>query len=106
MSGSATKATRAHVVSNMANTNQSSQSCWHHGPQDIFVNSLGGMAPSMRWARLITRTSEHGHRAVCGGGLFEVIVDEEEGERGVNLCDDVAERAHDALDACEEEREG
>ena len=32
----------------------------------------------MRWARLIARTFEHGHRAVCSGGLFEVGVDPEE----------------------------
>ena len=28
----------------------------------------------MRWARPIARTFEHGHRAACGGGLFEVVV--------------------------------
>ena len=32
---------------------------------------------SMRWGRLIARTFEHGHRAVCGGGLFGVVVDVE-----------------------------
>ena len=32
----------------------------------------------MRWARLIARKFEHGHRAVCGGGLFEVVVALEE----------------------------
>ena len=42
----------------------------------------GGLAgsaqhPSMRWAGLIARTFEHGHRAVCGGGLFGVVVDVE-----------------------------
>ena len=31
----------------------------------------------MRWAHLIAWTFEHGHRAVCGGGLFEVEVDPE-----------------------------
>ena len=25
--------------------------------------------PSRRWARFIAWTCEHGHRAVCGGGL-------------------------------------
>ena len=34
-------------------------------------------APSMRLARFITWTFEHGHRAVHGGGLFEVQVDPE-----------------------------
>ena len=29
------------------------------------------------WARLIARAFEHGHRAVCGGGLFEVELDPE-----------------------------
>ena len=37
-----------------------------------------GTAPSMRWTRLTARTFEHGHRPVCGGGLFEVAVDPEE----------------------------
>ena len=32
----------------------------------------------MSWARLIARTFEHGHRAVCDGDLFEVEVDPEE----------------------------
>ena len=35
----------------------------------------GGASPAMRRAHLIARTVEHGHRAVCGGGLFEVLVD-------------------------------
>ena len=32
----------------------------------------------MRCARLIARTFDHGHRAECGGGLFEVENDLEE----------------------------
>ena len=32
----------------------------------------------MRWARLIAQIFQHGHRAVCGGSLFEVVVDVEE----------------------------
>ena len=35
------------------------------------------MVPSGRWACLIARTFQLGHRAVCGGGLFEVEVDPE-----------------------------
>ena len=31
----------------------------------------------MRWVRIIARTFVHGHRAACGGGLFEVEVDPE-----------------------------
>ena len=32
-------------------------------------------APSRRWARLIAWTFEHGHRAVCGGGLVGGLLD-------------------------------
>ena len=32
-------------------------------------------APSRRWARLIARTCEDGHRAVCGGGLVGGLLD-------------------------------
>ena len=38
---------------------------------------LARHSTSIRWARLIARTFGHGHRAVCSGDLFGVVVDVE-----------------------------
>ena len=45
----------------------------------------------MRWARLIARTFEHGHRGMCGGGLVVGLLDVLELEAVVEVVQSQAE---------------
>ena len=44
-----------------------------------------GTAPSRRWACLIAWTFEHGHKAVCGGGIVGDLLDDLELEPVVEV---------------------